>query len=151
MFFLSRESVCSDMEITWLLECEIENLACVNATILQLCALEAENVIIIESFLIHYMDMGFHYLWRGFYILYLYLSRHPIIALYKLQYHHNMEDEKEYLFNLLLKNAMEAELTLLHWCLRGWCSLFSDHQQIRNLCNTKHTYTFKKGYTKVVV
>lgn len=56
--------------------------------------------------------------------------------------------DEVYLFNLLLQNAMEAELTLLHWCLRGRCSLFSDHQQVRYLCNINKHFLKKKKRKK---
>lgn len=42
------------------------------------------------------------------------------------------KDDRRYLFNLLFENAMEAE----HGCLCVWCSIFSDHKQIRNLWKT---------------
>lgn len=44
--------------------------------------------------------------------------------------------DRRYLFNVLLENAMEAELTIWH---RRWMSkhsVFSDHQQVRDLYKT---------------
>lgn len=51
----------------------------------------------------------------------------------KLQVGDGGEDGRTYLFNILLENAMEAELAVRH---RRWMSehsVFSHHQQVRDL------------------
>lgn len=58
------------------------------------------------------------------------------------------EVERLYLFDFLLENAMEADLTPLHGSQEQRFSFFGYHQQVRNLCNTD---THLKSHNRVLI